>query len=105
LFNNFFQCKGQASSSGKNKRQSEQRKATATAQCPVEGLHPTLRQRREGWGTRLFVAGEEEQRPQQIPFGRTARTAKAIAIAEQPAGVMASKAEANSWVVFAARYF
>src|SRR5258705_3617830 len=27
----------------------------------MEGLHPTLRQRREGWGTRFLLAGEREQ--------------------------------------------
>src|SRR5258705_12216683 len=48
-------------SSGKIKRRSKQRDATATAQWPMEGLHPTLRQRREGWGTRFLLAGEREQ--------------------------------------------
>src|SRR5258705_8476341 len=54
-------------SSGKIKRRSKQRDATATAQWPMEGLHPTLRQRREGWGTRFVLAGR----------GRTRTTAAA----------------------------
>src|SRR5258705_508748 len=49
-------------SSGKIKRRSEQRDATATAQWPMEGLHPTLRQRREGWGTRFVLAGRGRTR-------------------------------------------
>src|SRR5258705_13226806 len=49
-------------SSGKIKRRSKQRDATATAQWPMEGLHPTLRQRREGWGTRFVLAGGERTR-------------------------------------------
>jgi hypothetical protein len=32
----------------------------ATAYGLGEGLHPTLRKVREGWGTRVFVAGGRE---------------------------------------------
>src|SRR5258705_508751 len=48
-------------SSGKIKRRSEQRD-DCNGSVAMEGLHPTLRQRREGWGTRFVLAGRERTR-------------------------------------------
>jgi hypothetical protein len=43
--------------------------AKATAWWPGDGLHPTHRKLRDGWGTRFVVAGRRRQKQQQIPFG------------------------------------
>jgi hypothetical protein len=41
--------------------------------CPWmdDGLHPTLRQRREGWGTRLVLAIRRRTRTTADPYGMT----------------------------------
>src|SRR5437899_5581607 len=73
-------------------------KTKATASCLVDGLHPTQRRVRDGWGTRFVVAvrtgiratadplracrqerqrqlqlQQQRQRQQQIPYGMTTK--------------------------------
>ena len=49
----------------------------------VEFVHPTLRQRREGWGTRFVLVVRRRTRTTADPYGMTTRkaTAKAKATA------------------------
>jgi hypothetical protein len=47
----------------------ETSKAKATALWLTDGLHPTHRKVRDGWGTRSFVARQEDMQPQDKSDG------------------------------------
>jgi hypothetical protein len=47
--------------------------------CVRDGLHPTHRKGRDGWGTRFVVAGEGRRRQPRIPYGDDNKKATAKA--------------------------
>jgi hypothetical protein len=52
------------------RKQRQNKGSRATAQWLVDGLHPTHRKVRDGWGTQVFVAWRKRrQKEKQISFG------------------------------------